>query len=610
MSKNIWDLRQVMLAGRLRPRLDRVTLTIPPGVTAIVGPSGAGKTSLLNILVAFESALSGTVRFHPPSTERLPLFWVPQNDSLWPHLPVGQHLAVVSPLENGSIDAVRPILEGFDLLDNHESFPNSLSQGERSRLALARAVAANAAVMVMDEPMATVDEIRARRYWRVLRHLCGDATALVFASHGVESVIREADYVICMADGKVRYQGSVKDLYYRPATRALAEFLGPVNWFAPAEASQWLQGAVADTVCCRPEQVLPEPANDGPLRVIRHSAGAALSELTVVNSATKSERTILHRMGHQCFRNGGRVLFRLLPLLMLSLLVLGCGDSSRNDPLLAVRQVRHWPMPPAGGSIPAPRAVQIGHAGEVVVLDNAGRVLIFSAQAELLRQWEMPEHEVGKPEGLWVMKDGRIAVADTHYSRILFFDRQGLVLGTQGKYGRGPNEFIYPVAITQDDQQYYYVCEYGENDRVQKFSVGGDFVCSFGGFGTAAGEFQRPSGIVWHDGKVLVADAINNRIQVFSDDGVFLKVLKDSSASWQLEYPYDLAKGVEGDLYLIEYGGGRLSWLDRDGKLLGRWGQTGSAKGELATPWGLAVDGRRRVYIADTGNRRIVELQL
>lgn len=209
-----------------------------------------------------------------------------------------------------------------------------------------------------------------------------------------------------------------------------------------------------------------------------------------------------------------------------------------------------------------------------------------------------------------MMRDGRIAVADTHYSRIVFFDLQGRVLGTLGKYGKGPHEFVYPVAITQDDQECFYVCEYGENDRVQKFSVDGNFVCSFGRFGTGPGEFQRPSGIVWHDHKVYVADAINNRVQVFSDEGAFVEVLGNSSARWKLEYPYDMAKGVEGDLYLIEYGGGRVTRLDRGGRLLGRWGQTGSAKGELATPWGLAVDDQGRVFIADTGNRRIVELQL
>jgi iron(III) transport system ATP-binding protein len=610
MSDRLWDLRQVDLAGRLRPRLDSVTLSLKSGVTAIVGPSGAGKTSLLNVLVGFELPASGTIHFRPQMDGRLPLFWVPQSDGLWPHLSVGQHLTAVTPLDQGCESNVRLLLEHFDLLDNYESLPDRLSQGEQSRLSLARAVATRAAIIAMDEPMATLDEIRARRYWKVLRQLCGAATSLVFTSHDVESVVREADQVICMSHGFVQFVGRAKELYYQPSTRELAEFLGPINWFAPADAGHWLEYALPDTICCRPEQVLAEARGDSPLRVTQVSSGAGLSEVTVVNSNNQRERTMLYRHGNKSFSIGESILFRFMPLLLLCLFMLGCYGASFDEPMLAARSVRHWPIPPAGASIPAPRAVQIGTNGEVIVLDNAGRVLVFSAEANLLRQWEMPEFDVGKPEGLCALKDGRIAVADTHYSRIVFFNDQGDVLSTLGKYGKGPSEFVYPVAITQDDHENFYVCEYGENDRVQKFSVEGSLICSFGRFGTGPGEFQRPSGIVWYDNRVYIADAINNRVQVFSDDGEYIEVLGNSSAEWQLEYPYDIAEGDEGDLYLIEYGGSRVSRLDRSGKLLGRWGRIGSAKGELATPWGLAVDDERRVFIADTGNRRIVELQL
>jgi len=209
MSDSLWDLRQVMLGERQRPRLDNVTLSIEPGVTAIVGPSGAGKTSLLNVLVGFESAVSGEVRFRPQLGSRLQLFWVPQADGLWPHLTVSQHLTVVSPQKIMAQADVLHLLEGFDLLDNGDSLPDRLSQGERSRLSLARAIASRAGVLAMDEPMAAVDEIRARRYWTTLRQFCGDTTSLVFASHDVESVVREADEVICMSKGQILYQGNV-----------------------------------------------------------------------------------------------------------------------------------------------------------------------------------------------------------------------------------------------------------------------------------------------------------------------------------------------------------------------------------------------------------------
>jgi len=610
MSDSLWNLRDVRLEGPMRPRLNDVSLRIQAGVTAVVGASGAGKTSLLNVMVGFESIAAGTATFTPPADSRLPLFWVPQDDALWPHLSVQQHLRVVSPQRNASSESCRQLLDAFDLSDQRDVLPDRLSQGERSRLSLARACATDAAVIVMDEPLATVDEIRAREYWSALRQFRGESTALVFASHGVESVVREADQVVCMADGQVRHAGATQPLYHRPDTRELAEFLGPVNWFAPSDAAEWLANAPTDTVCCRPERIAVELSSDSVLRIAGVSTGTAMESLVVVNQKTQVKRTMLHRMTHSSFKVGDGVVFRLLPALIVCLLALGCDGTSEDDPLLNVTNVRHWPMPPAGVSIPAPRAVQIGHEGEVFVLDNAGRVLVFSSDAELLRQWEMPRHDVGKPEGLCVMQDGRIAVADTHYHRIVFFDQDGAVVSTQGAHGEGFGEFIYPVAIAQDDQGNYYVCEYGGNDRVQKFSVSGEFVREFGGFGTGPGEFQRPSGIVWHSQRVYVADAINNRVQVFSDQGQFVETLGDSESSWRPEYPYDLAKSVTGDLYLIEYGGGRVSWMDRQGTLLGRWGRIGSAQGQLATPWGLAVDARQRIYIADTGNRRIVKLEL
>src|SRR5262249_9572977 len=154
--------------------------------------------------------------------------------------------------------------------------------------------------------------------------------------------------------------------------------------------------------------------------------------------------------------------------------------------------------------------------------DTGGRVLVFDSNGKLAREWKMPEYDVGRPEGDCVFKDGRVVVTDTHYSRVVFFDRTGKLLSMSGSFGHEPGQFIYPVGITQDDAENYYVCEYGSNDRVQKFSVDGELLLQFGAFGTAPGEFQRPSGVLWHQGKVYVADAMNNRIQMFSDQGEFL----------------------------------------------------------------------------------------
>jgi iron(III) transport system ATP-binding protein len=292
----------------------------------------------------------------------------------------------------------------------------------------------------------------------------------------------------------------------------------------------------------------------------------------------------------------------------LGLAVAGCRESV-SGPAIPIAQVHSWPVPPAGLLQPGARSLTIGNHGEVIALDTGGRVLVYAPDGTVARQWQMPETRNGNPEGVCVLRDGRIVVGDTHYHRIVVFAPDGQSFTTFGKEGQGPGEFIYPVAVTKDAQENLYVAEYGSNDRVQKFTADGKFLLAFGGFGTKPGEFQRPSGLVWHAGRIYAADAFNNRIQVFSDDGKFLKILDSGGRPLSLQLPYDLKLGPDDTLFAIEYGAGRVTRLDLEGRLLGRYGTIGSGPGQFATPWGIAVDAKR-IYVADTGNRRIVELQM
>ena len=103
MPSALWKLDNVSLVGSGVPRLDGLSLEIHPGVTAILGPSGAGKTSLLNLLVGYERPDEGTV-FHAGNLPQvanlrevhsLPVYWVPQGGGLWPHLTAEEHLRLV-----------------------------------------------------------------------------------------------------------------------------------------------------------------------------------------------------------------------------------------------------------------------------------------------------------------------------------------------------------------------------------------------------------------------------------------------------------------------------------------------------------------------------------
>ncbi len=291
---------------------------------------------------------------------------------------------------------------------------------------------------------------------------------------------------------------------------------------------------------------------------------------------------------------------------LAGVLCTGC----ERAPSLVAREWKMWTLPPAGASLPTPRSVATGNGDEIAVLDTAGRVLIYSAEGELRRQWQMLDVSVGKPEGIVVLKDGRVVVCDTHYHRVVWFDSAGQWLQNIGRKGEGDGEFFYPVGICKDAEENLYVCEYGGNDRVQKFTREGKWLASFGSFGTGRGQFQRPSGLAWHDGRLYVADAINNRVLIFTDTGTFIGLLGGDAQPLAFNLPYDIALGGDGALYIIEYGAGRLSRVSTDGRLLGQLGRSGGGEGEFGTPWGLTVDSQMRIRIADTKNRRIVALKL
>jgi iron(III) transport system ATP-binding protein len=609
MTAPLWKLEDVTLPGRAQPRLDGVTLTIDSGVTAVLGPSGAGKSTLLNLLAGFERPTSGTIDcLVAADGDRLPVFWAPADNGLWPHLTVAEHLhavAAVSPRANG---AVEKILAAFDLTDKSRARIDQLSQGERARLAVARGVAADPRVLVLDEPLVHVDPRRARRYWDVLRESRAGSSSLsvVFSTHLPDVALREADSVVCLDEGRVRFSGETRALYERAPTAELAWSLGPVNCVTAEETNIWMDRESPRDVMCRPEQLEIVAHDASPLIVNGSRHCGSVTEVELVDERSGRKHLFFARPRANIWRAGERVLLRIVALALCLIGLAGCSGASAS-PELTARRLETWSVPADGDSIPAPRAIHATPDGSIYVLDNAGRVLVYDHDGRVVRQWRMPEYSVGKPEKIVRLRDGSFAVADTHYHRVVFFDGDGQVVRMLGKFGRGSSEFVYPVAIAEDDEQNLYVCEYGDNDRIQKFDKQGNFLLAFGQPGTGPGDFQRPSGALWYNHRIYVVDAFNNRIQVFSDSGDFETILGGNDAD--LRYPYDIALGAGETLYVAEYGSGRVSKFDLTGKLLGRYGTTGFEKGQFNTPWGLTVDEQSRVFVADTGNRRIVAIE-
>jgi ABC-type Fe3+/spermidine/putrescine transport system ATPase subunit len=279
----LWTLDHVSLPPG---RLSDVSVVIPRGVTAVLGWSGAGKTSLLNVLVGFERPRLGIF----DGTRSL--YWSPQNHGLWPQCTVLEHLRIVRCGE----ERAQGIIAAFDLGERAEARPHELSEGERSRLAVARALAASAQTLVMDEPLAHVDPARAGRYWAAIRgYLAEGGRSLVFSTHVPEVVLSEAQQVVCMKAGRVLHCGPVEETYAHPPSRAVMDCLGLGNWLEPEDAQLWLGEKIPAARCYRPEQIEIVPAHISHL-VVRSATflgAVAEVELRHVNAATM--RRFYHR---------------------------------------------------------------------------------------------------------------------------------------------------------------------------------------------------------------------------------------------------------------------------------------------------------------------------
>lgn len=258
-----------------------------------------------------------------------------------------------------------------------------------------------------------------------------------------------------------------------------------------------------------------------------------------------------------------------------------------------------------------PRAMAIDGQDNLYLVDFTARILVYDADGNYLRSWNTPERDNGRPTGLtYDPIDQRIMVADTHYYRVLNYTLEGELLEDQtigGQHGHGPGEFGFVTDAVRDSTGCYYISEYGEYDRVQKFSPSGDYLLEWGSHGNEVGQFKRPQNLLVDElDRIWVCDACNHRLQVFDTEGKLLFHWgTEGSAPGELYYPYDVVMDTAGDLFLCEYGNHRVQKFNRQGESLGVWGSQGSQPGELWDPWALVSDSKNRLHILDTHNHRV-----
>lgn len=261
------------------------------------------------------------------------------------------------------------------------------------------------------------------------------------------------------------------------------------------------------------------------------------------------------------------------------------------------------------GWLRKPRVAAIDAEDRIYIADLTDRIQIFDRDGNHLGGWRMPALNVDGPSGLTVDRLGRVLVADTHFYRVMVYDREGNLLQQigDGVQGTEPGRFGYPTDAVVDSRGNFFVAEYGDNDRIQVFSPEGVWLRQWGGHGYEPGQFLRPRALaIDGEDRIYVADSCNHRIQVFDVEGKILAIWgAEGDGPGQLYYPYDLAFGPDGNLYVCEYGNGRLQKFSPDGKSLGVWGRPGRGPGELNNPWALTVDSRGCVLVIDSNNHRV-----
>lgn len=242
--------------GNTEPSVDQVSLTVEDGeFMCLLGPSGCGKTTILRMIAGIEHSTSGEIAvddlvvdsvhqscFIPPEQRRIGFVF--QNYALWPHMTVernvdfGLRLQKVPAQERK--ERCLDVMSKLRILEYADRYPSQLSGGQQQRVALARMLAVNPGVLLLDEPLSNLDatlRLEMRAELRRLHQTFG--TTIIFVSHDQWEAMTLANTIAVMNKGQLQQIGTPDEIYAEPINRFVAEFIGnpKINMIKLTESS-------------------------------------------------------------------------------------------------------------------------------------------------------------------------------------------------------------------------------------------------------------------------------------------------------------------------------------------------------------------------------------